>query len=152
MATTRGTYNRNRWVIRQKRDRGEWLVQVTRLLISRRTVISRRRSKRRNRTSWMLSRSEFIQWMEGWPFHLLPRAHNDELEPTPGNSLRQTFENRVCWIHWRRNKRENEWMDIAGQSNSERRSRQNRIFCTEIVVWIQQLQGDGGIRIEGIKD
>ena len=28
-------------------------------------------------------------------FEVIEKAHNDELEPTPGNSLRQTFENQV---------------------------------------------------------
>lgn len=28
-------------------------------------------------------------------FEIIEKAHNDELEPTPGNSLRQTFENQV---------------------------------------------------------
>lgn len=26
---------------------------------------------------------------------VIEKAHNDELEPTPGNTLRQTFENQV---------------------------------------------------------
>lgn len=26
---------------------------------------------------------------------IIEKAHNDELEPTPGNTLRQTFENQV---------------------------------------------------------
>ena len=28
---------------------------------------------------------------------VIEKAHNDELEPTPGNTLRQTFENQVCF-------------------------------------------------------
>ena len=31
-------------------------------------------------------------------FEVIEKAHNDELEPTPGNSLRQTFENQVIRI------------------------------------------------------
>lgn len=27
---------------------------------------------------------------------VIEKAHNDELEPTPGNTLRATFENQVC--------------------------------------------------------
>lgn len=27
---------------------------------------------------------------------VIQKAHNMELEPTPGNTLRQTFENQVC--------------------------------------------------------
>ena len=30
---------------------------------------------------------------------VIEKAHNDELEPTPGNTLRQTFENQVFYIH-----------------------------------------------------
>ena len=29
---------------------------------------------------------------------VIEKAHNDELEPTPGNTLRQTFENQVNCI------------------------------------------------------
>ena len=28
---------------------------------------------------------------------VIEKAHNDELEPTPGNTLRQTFENQVFY-------------------------------------------------------
>lgn len=29
---------------------------------------------------------------------VIQKAHNDELEPTPGNTLRQTFENQVLFF------------------------------------------------------
>ena len=28
---------------------------------------------------------------------VIEKAHNDDLEPTPGNTLRQTFENQVIF-------------------------------------------------------
>ena len=51
-----------------------------------------------------LSLSPFLQVID-----VIEKAHNDELEPTPGNTLRQTFENQV-------NKILNEARDKTGSS------------------------------------
>lgn len=42
-------------------------------------------------TVWQ--RPIFLQQLD--VIEVIEKAHNDELEPTPGNTLRQTFENQV---------------------------------------------------------
>ena len=39
--------------------------------------------------------TEKLSFLFPFTFQVIEKAHNNELEPTPGNTLRQTFENQV---------------------------------------------------------
>ena len=59
--------------------------------------------------SHSLTHTLIIHFLSTKVIDVIEKAHNDELEPTPGNTLRQTFENQV-------NKILNEARDKTGSS------------------------------------
>lgn len=74
---------------------------------------------------------------------VIEKAHNNELEPTPGNTLRQTFENQV-------NRILNDARDKTGSSAQKSLSEYNN-FKSMVVsgakgskINISQVFGEGG--------
>ena len=77
---------------------------------------------------------------------VIEKAHNDDLESKPGNTLRQTFEYEV-------NKILNDARERTGSSAQMSLSGECRVSgaANPLTFRVQQLQVDGGGRLQGLQ-